>query len=48
MEFYIYQNGFSNGSIGIASAGAVVLLAVSSVFIALYLWVRIRAAKEGR
>ena len=48
MEFYIYQNGFENGSIGIASAGAVVLLLVSSVFIALYLWVRIRAAKEGR
>lgn len=48
MEFYVYQNGFENGSIGIASAGAVVLLAIASVLIALYLWVRIRAAKEIR
>ena len=48
MEFYIYQNGFANGSIGIASAAAVVLLVIASVFIALYLWVRIRAAKEAR
>jgi len=45
MEFYIYQNGFENGSIGIASAAAVVLLAVASVFIAFYIWVRARAAK---
>ena len=48
MEFYVYQNGFENGSIGIASAGAVVLLAIASVFIALYLWVRIRATKASR
>jgi ABC-type sugar transport system permease subunit len=48
MEFYIYQNGFENGSIGIASAGAVVLLVIASVFIALYLWVRIRATKDTR
>ena len=45
MEFYIYQNGFENGSIGIASAAAVVLLAVASVFIAFYIWARARAAK---
>jgi len=48
MEFYIYQNGFQDGSIGIASAAAVVLLAIASVVIAFYLWVRIRAAKEVR
>ena len=47
MEFYIYQNGFANGSIGIASAAAVVLLAISSVLIAVYLWARTRAAKEA-
>jgi ABC-type sugar transport system permease subunit len=46
MEFFIYQNGFENGSIGIASAAAVVLLALASVLIAIYLWVRSRAAKE--
>lgn len=45
MEFFIYQNGFENGSIGIASAGAVVLLGIASVFIAFYLWARARAAK---
>jgi ABC-type sugar transport system permease subunit len=47
MEFFIYQNGFANGSIGIASAGAVVLLAIASVFIAIYLWARSRAAKAA-
>jgi ABC-type sugar transport system permease subunit len=47
MEFFIYQNGFENGSIGIASAAAVVLLAIASVLIAIYIWVRARAAKEA-
>jgi len=46
MEFFIYQNGFENGSIGIASAAAVVLLALASVLIAIYLWMRARAARE--
>ena len=45
LEFFIYQNGFANGSIGIASAAAVVLLALASVFIALYIWARARSAK---
>ncbi len=45
MEFFIYQNGFENGSIGIASAAAVILLGIASVFIAFYLWARARAAK---
>ncbi len=45
MEFYIYQNGFANGSIGIASAGAVVLLGIASMFIALYIWNRTRSSK---
>ena len=47
MEFYIFQYGFENGSIGIASAAAVVLLAIASVLIAIYIWVRARAAKEA-
>lgn len=48
MEFFIYQNGFENGSIGIASAAAVILLLIASVFIAIYLWARARAAKAAR
>jgi ABC-type sugar transport system permease subunit len=47
MEFFIYQNGFENGSIGIASAAAVVLLGIASVFIVFYLWARARAAKSA-
>jgi ABC-type sugar transport system permease subunit len=47
MEFYIFQNGFENGSIGIASAAAVVLLAIAIVLIAGYIWVRARAAKDA-
>ena len=46
MEYYIYQNGFENGAIGLASAAAVVLLAAASLLIAIFLWVRWRAAKE--
>lgn len=47
LEFFIYQNGFANGSIGIASAAAVVLLAMASVFIGFYIWVRSQSAKEA-
>ncbi|MDA8291682.1 MAG: sugar ABC transporter permease [Actinomycetota bacterium] len=46
MEFYIYQNGFENGAIGVASAAAVVLLAIASALIAIFLWVRTRASKD--
>jgi ABC-type sugar transport system permease subunit len=38
MEYYIFQNGFENGAIGVASAAAVVLLMLASVFIFGYLW----------
>lgn len=48
IEFYIYQYGFEDGAIGIASAAAVFLLAMSSVFIVLYLWVRARSAREDQ
>jgi ABC-type sugar transport system permease subunit len=47
MEFYIYQDGFENGAIGIASAAAVILLAIASILIALYLWVRTRTIRES-
>jgi ABC-type sugar transport system permease subunit len=47
MEYFIYQNGFENGSIGIASAAAVVLLLIACVFIGFYIWARARAAKDA-
>ena len=47
MEFYIYQDGFENGAIGIASAAAVVLLGIASILIVLYLWVRTQAMRES-
>ncbi len=37
MEYYIFQNGFENGAIGVASAAAVILLLLASVFIFGYL-----------
>ena len=43
MEYYIYQNGFQEGAVGLASAAAVVLLAVASVFILIYLRLRSRS-----
>ena len=43
MEYYIYQNGFQEGAVGLASAAAVVLLAVASVFIIVYLRLRSRS-----
>jgi ABC-type sugar transport system permease subunit len=45
MEYYIYQNGFQEGAIGLASAAAVVLLAVASVFIVIYLRLRSRGER---
>jgi ABC-type sugar transport system permease subunit len=44
MEFYIWKNGFSLGSVGIASTVAVMLLAGTSVLIAFYMRVRTREA----
>ena len=43
MEYYIYQNGFQEGAVGLASAAAVVLLGVASVFIIVYLRLRSRS-----
>ena len=47
MEFYIWQNGFAQGSVGLASAASVVVLAVASVFIAVYLKLQYRRRTEG-
>jgi ABC-type sugar transport system permease subunit len=47
MEFYIYQNGFENGAIGIASTAAIVLLGIASIFIVMYLWLRTRSTRES-
>jgi ABC-type sugar transport system permease subunit len=46
MEFYIWKNGFSLGSIGVASSVAVMLLGVAGVLIVLYIRVRARAAER--
>jgi ABC-type sugar transport system permease subunit len=45
MEFYIWKNGFSLGSVGVASTVAVMLLAVAGVLIFVYMKVRSRAAE---
>lgn len=40
VEYYVFQNGFGNGAIGIASAAVVVLLVFVSVLMAVYLRLR--------
>ena len=40
MEFYIWRNGFAQGSVGLANAAAVVVLILATVLIALYLRLR--------
>lgn len=42
MEFYIWKNGFSLGSVGTASTVAVMLLGVAGVLIAIYMRLRTR------
>jgi ABC-type sugar transport system permease subunit len=44
MEFYIWKNGFSLGSVGTASTVSVILLALASVLIAIYMRLRAREA----
>jgi ABC-type sugar transport system permease subunit len=48
MEYYIFDNGFDNGAIGVASAAVVVLLLLASILIVTYLRLRARAADVGR
>lgn len=45
MEFYIWKNGFSLGSVGTASTVAVMLLGVAGVLIVIYMRVRTRATE---
>jgi ABC-type sugar transport system permease subunit len=45
LEFYIWKNGFSLGSVGTASTVAVMLLALASVLIAIYMRLRTRYAE---
>lgn len=47
LDFYIYQNGFVNGSIGPASAAAVVLLALAAAFIAAYVVLSSRSDRQA-
>jgi len=45
LEFYIWKNGFSLGSVGTASTVSVILLALASVLIAIYMRLRARDAE---
>ena len=45
MEYYIWNNGFSIGSIGLASSVAVLLLGMASILIAVYFRVRGRGVE---
>ena len=42
MEFYIWKNGFAEGSVGLANAAAVIVLVLAGVLIVLYLLMRRR------
>ena len=48
IEYYIFQNGFDNGAIGVASAAVVVLLMIVSVLIVIYLRLRRPNAEADR
>ncbi|HUC17822.1 MAG TPA: sugar ABC transporter permease [Acetobacteraceae bacterium] len=48
LEYYIFENGFENGAIGVASAAVVVLLVLACILIAFYLRLRARATDTGR
>jgi ABC-type sugar transport system permease subunit len=45
-ELYIYRQGFVNSLPGMASAAAVLLLAVTTVLITILMWVRARAREQ--
>ena len=47
LEFYIFENGFENGAIGVASAAVVVLLGLASVLIFVYLRLRAQSSEGG-
>jgi multiple sugar transport system permease protein len=45
MELYIWKSGFAQGSVGLANAAAVVLMALATVLILVY--VRLRAKDDN-
>ena len=47
MEYYIWKNGFAQGSIGLANAAAVVVLILAGILIAMYLRIRTRPDEGG-
>ena len=47
MEFYIWRNGFAQGSVGLANAAAVVVLVLAAVLITVYLRLRRAPEDEG-
>ncbi|MGH7120941.1 MAG: carbohydrate ABC transporter permease [Acetobacteraceae bacterium] len=47
LEYYIFNNGFENGALGLASAAVVVLLLMACTLIALYLRLHARESDEG-
>jgi ABC-type sugar transport system permease subunit len=47
MEFYIWRNGFAQGSVGLANAAAVVVLLLAAILIAVYLRLRRAPEDEG-
>jgi len=48
IEYYIFENGFENGAIGVASAAVVILLLFVSVLILIYLQLRRTNAEVDR
>jgi ABC-type sugar transport system permease subunit len=48
IEYYIFENGFENGAIGVASAAVVILLLFVSVLIVIYLRLRRPSAEADR
>lgn len=47
MDYYVYQQGFQNGSVGLAASAAVVLLALATILVSAYFVLRHREAKQG-
>jgi ABC-type sugar transport system permease subunit len=47
MEFYIWRNGFAQGSVGLANAAAVVVLVLAAVLIGVYLRLRRTPESQG-
>ena len=48
MEFYIWKNGFAQGSVGLANSAAVIVLLLASVLIFVYLRLRTRPDAQAR